>query len=84
VQRVREALADKTSLAVATYDGRWGHPVGLGARHVQPAAAAARGDEGARSYLRAHADVVHEVECGDVGDPGDLDLPGDLEETARG
>ncbi|WP_194860639.1 NTP transferase domain-containing protein, partial [Dietzia sp. SYD-A1] len=65
-------------LAVATYDGRWGHPVLLGGRHHPGVIASATGDVGARRYLRAHADAVTEVPCGDTGSPRDVDVPGDL------
>ena len=81
VRRVLDAVADRSSLAVATYDGRWGHPVALGAEHVWPAAVSASGDQGARPYLRAHLDLVREVECSDIGDPADVDLPADLPPT---
>ena len=78
VARVRDALADRRSLVVATYDGHWGHPVGLGAEHAGAAAARAVGDAGARAYLREHAATVRLVECGDVGTGDDVDHPGDL------
>ena len=78
VARVRAVLAGRASLAVATYAGRWGHPVALGADHVAAAAADATGDAGARAYLRRHADDVVLVECGDVGAGDDVDQPGDL------
>ncbi|MEH6382400.1 MAG: NTP transferase domain-containing protein, partial [Dietzia cercidiphylli] len=48
-------------LAVATYGGRWGHPVLLGGRHHPGVIASAVGDVGARRYLRAHAASVVEV-----------------------
>lgn len=66
-------------LAVATYGGRWGHPVLLGGRHHPGVIASAVGDVGARRYLRAHAASVVEVPCDDTGSPLDVDVPGDLD-----
>jgi CTP:molybdopterin cytidylyltransferase MocA len=62
-------------LARASYDGVPGHPVLLGRAHWAGVAAAAVGDEGARPYLRRHADAVMSVPCEDVADGTDLDLP---------
>ncbi|MFI7595350.1 NTP transferase domain-containing protein [Micromonospora sp. NPDC049359] len=75
VRRVaRDATAE--SLAMATYrDGRRGHPVLLGRDHWPGVAEAATGDRGARDYLRAHATAVRLVDCADVADDTDVDLP---------
>lgn len=67
------ALASPGALAQATYRGRPGHPVLIGRDHWAGVAAVAVGDRGARDYLRAR-DVVR-VECGDVGDGRDIDVP---------
>ncbi|AWH97474.1 nucleotidyltransferase family protein [Dietzia psychralcaliphila] len=93
VRRVREAgsgdgardgagAGDGADLAVATYGGRWGHPVLLGGRHHPGVIASAVGDVGARRYLRAHSASVVEVPCDDTGSPRDVDVPGDLEAPA--
>ncbi|MEU5399899.1 nucleotidyltransferase family protein [Streptomyces sp. NPDC005963] len=78
VARVRSAYGSHETLATATYGGRRGHPVLLGAAHWAAAAADARGDQGARSYLAAHASTLTLVECGDVADPADIDTAADL------
>ncbi|MBI1378033.1 MAG: NTP transferase domain-containing protein [Frankiales bacterium] len=79
-EAVRRALAGAAgtadgaparALAVATYDGRRGHPVVLGRAHWAGAAASAAGDRGARDYLATHAPVL--VEVGDVASDDDLD-----------
>jgi nicotine blue oxidoreductase len=75
VRRVA-ALAEPDVLARATYDGRPGHPVLLGVRHLTAIAESARGDEGARGYLRRHGAV--EVECADLAAGADVDHPEDL------
>jgi CTP:molybdopterin cytidylyltransferase MocA len=76
--RVRAACRSAGTLAAATYDGRRGHPVLIGAEHFAAVARLARGDEGARGYLRGHQAGLVLVECGDVADPADIDLPSDL------
>ena len=44
--------------------------------------ALAVGDAGARPFLRAHPDLVTLVECGDTGQPDDLDTRSDLDRLA--
>ncbi|GAA3874163.1 nucleotidyltransferase family protein [Streptomyces lacrimifluminis] len=77
--RVLAAYTSGESLAAASYDGRRGHPVLFGAAHWAGVAAAAAGDRGARDYLRVHDDAITLVECGDVGQPYDIDTPSDLD-----
>ncbi|MET8527811.1 nucleotidyltransferase family protein [Micromonospora sp. NPDC005172] len=77
-EAVRRVACDATaeSLTMATYrDGRRGHPVLLGREHWAGVAGAATGDRGARDYLRAHAAAVRLVDCADVADDTDVDLP---------
>jgi nicotine blue oxidoreductase len=59
------------ALARASYDGAPGHPVLIGRAHWQAVLATARGDRGARDYLRT-ADVAV-VECGNLGSGVDAD-----------
>ncbi len=56
---------------------RWAHPLVLDAALAGPAAASARGDHGARDFLRAHADLVDVVDH--PGDGRDLDTAADLD-----
>lgn len=65
-------------VAMATYDGRRGHPVLLGREHWPEVIRTAVGDAGARLFLRAHADLVVEVPCDGIASPEDIDTPGDL------
>ncbi|WP_128380070.1 nucleotidyltransferase family protein [Streptomyces cavernae] len=78
VARVLAAYRSPASLASATYHGKRGHPVLFGADHWPGIAEAAVGDQGARAYLRIHADAVTPVECGDVAEPYDIDTEADL------
>ncbi|MBD8078189.1 nucleotidyltransferase family protein [Cellulosimicrobium arenosum] len=56
---------------------RWAHPLVLDAALAGPAAASARGDRGAREFLREHADLIDVVEH--PGDGRDLDTESDLD-----
>ncbi|MET7700224.1 nucleotidyltransferase family protein [Streptomyces sp. NPDC005485] len=76
--RVLAAYESPASLVAAAYDGERGHPVLFGADHWAGIAATATGDRGARAYLKAHADTVRLIECGDVAQPYDIDTEGDL------
>jgi CTP:molybdopterin cytidylyltransferase MocA len=75
VRRVVES-ASAEALVRATYGGQPGHPVVIGRAHWDGVVASARGDEGARGYLRAHD--VELVECADVADGTDADTVQDL------
>jgi serine O-acetyltransferase len=59
--------------ARSTVVGNPGHPVLLGREHWAGVIETASGDEGARRYLAAHD--VTEVDCTDLADPLDLDVP---------
>jgi CTP:molybdopterin cytidylyltransferase MocA len=58
----------------ATYDGRPGHPVVLGARQIRALSSLA-GDRGARDLLRDG----HTIECGELCSGRDVNTPDDLE-----
>ncbi|MGI5459221.1 nucleotidyltransferase family protein [Streptomyces sp. CA-249302] len=77
-RRVVGAFEGESSLVSAAYDGVRGHPVLFGAAHWEGIAASATGDRGARAYLKAYADAVTLVECGDVAEPYDIDTEADL------
>jgi len=78
IRRLIAAFAAGASVAVACYQGKPRNPVLIAREHWAEAAAAAEGDAGARTFLRARPELVTAVECGDTGLPDDLDTPGDL------
>lgn len=82
VQRLMSAFAGGASVAVACYDGQPRNPVLLAREHWQRATELAAGDVGARPFLRAHPELVTLVECGDTGQPDDIDTAEDLERVA--
>jgi molybdenum cofactor cytidylyltransferase len=78
VGRLVAAFAKGAKVAVATYGGKRRNPV-LFSREVWPLLEAElAGDEGARSVLRRHPELVVEVPCEGVGDPTDVDTREDL------
>ncbi|MFB2597602.1 NTP transferase domain-containing protein [Herbiconiux sp. P17] len=72
IRRVAEG-ATETTLRQASYGGRPGHPVVIGAAHFAALAATLDGDVGARPYLTAHG--VEAVDCTDLGGGDDVDAP---------
>lgn len=69
---------DGAGVVVAAYGGVPRNPVLLAREHWPEALRLAVGDTGARPFLRAHPELVTLVECGDTGDPADVDTPDDL------
>jgi CTP:molybdopterin cytidylyltransferase MocA len=78
VRRLIAAYRDGASVAVAAYDGTRRNPVLIAREHWATVAGLAAGDTGARPFLRAHSDLVTQVECGDTGSPDDVDTAEDL------
>ncbi|WP_103564610.1 nucleotidyltransferase family protein [Actinomadura rubteroloni] len=78
VRRLVAAHARGAEIAVATYAGEPRNPVLFAREHVRDVAASARGDRGARAFLRARPELVTPVACDDVASPADLDTPADL------
>jgi CTP:molybdopterin cytidylyltransferase MocA len=78
LERLAAAWRAGAVAAVATYDNQPRNPAVLD-RSIWPAvSAAARGDIGARGWLREHPDKVVDVPCDGTGDPVDIDTPLDL------
>jgi nicotine blue oxidoreductase len=78
VRRLIAAYQNGAEVVVATYHGEPRNPVLLARRHWAGVLGMAVGDAGARPYLRAHPDLVTQVECADTGRPDDVDTPQDL------
>jgi nicotine blue oxidoreductase len=70
--------SDGAPAAIATYDGRRGHPVLLSAPVWSQVADLAVGEVAAKAWLQAHPDQVREVDCTGLGSPRDVDRPEDL------
>lgn len=68
------AGAAARALRRAVHDGRPGHPVLIGREHWPALVDSLVGDEGAGRYLRDHG--AERVECGDLWDGYDQDVPG--------
>jgi CTP:molybdopterin cytidylyltransferase MocA len=83
VSRLIAAHAAGAVVAVACYDGRPRNPVLISREYWPEVAALAAGDVGARPFLRAHPELVTQIECGDTGRPDDVDTPDDLARVER-
>lgn len=84
VRRLITAHHAGATVAVAAYGGRPRNPVLIAAVHWPEVLGMAAGDTGARPFLRAHPELVTLVECGDVGNPDDIDTPEDLARVRAG
>ena len=78
VRRLIAAHQAGASIAVAAYDGRPRNPVLIAREHWAEVLTLAKGDAGARPFLRAHPGLVTLIECGDTGSPDDIDTAEDL------
>jgi CTP:molybdopterin cytidylyltransferase MocA len=78
VRRLIGAYRAGATVAVAAYAGRPRNPVLIAREHWAEVIATATGDTGARAFLRARPELVTLVECGDTGQPDDIDTPEDL------
>ena len=74
VRRVLQAAhSSPHGIARAAYGTRPGHPVVIAREHWPAVVAMATGDEGARAFLRRHADHVVAVDCSDLASGRDID-----------
>ena len=77
MEAVRDALIGGAPLVAPYFRARRGHPVGIAGR-FRAELLAARGDEGARQLLQAHAAELVKIPVGDPGVIRDIDTPADL------
>ena len=77
LQAVLAAFSANDQIVVPSFEGRRGHPVLFGARHLG-ALRQLGGDTGAREILKQHAALVREVPVNDPGVLLDVDTPQDL------
>jgi nicotine blue oxidoreductase len=59
------------------FEGRAGHPVKIGREHWQAVIESARGDIGARNFLKGRSDIRY-IPLADLATGNDLDTPEDL------
>ena len=78
VRAVAEALERGAPVVAPAYRGARGHPVGFGAA-LRSELVALRGDQGARSILRAHAGELMQLAVDDPGILRDVDTRADLD-----
>jgi CTP:molybdopterin cytidylyltransferase MocA len=78
LRRVSSTLRGGAPAAVAVYEGEARTPVGLSREVWADVASTVVGDQGARGWLRAHSELVTDVECADLGPWTDVDTPADL------
>jgi len=77
ITMVAQQLKDGADIVMPEYQGQRGHPVGFSSK-FRNALESLRGDEGARSIIRKHAQQVSTFECDDPGILADIDTLADL------
>ncbi|MBI2426061.1 MAG: nucleotidyltransferase family protein [Candidatus Hydrogenedentes bacterium] len=83
VQAVHGALeADPDAIVLPVFNGRRGHPVGIGAR-FREAILSRYDDVGLRGLMQEYADAVRTVAVEDAGVLMDLDTPEEYEAALR-
>ena len=75
---VSEAIGAQALIALPTYQGMRGHPVGLSAR-LREELYEVQGDEGAREVLKRHAQDCIQIACDDPGILRDIDTVEDID-----
>ncbi len=78
ITKVLEAIGAGALIALPTYHGKRGHPVGLSAR-LRKELLEVQGDEGAREVVKRHADDCLLIECDDPGILRDIDAREDID-----
>lgn len=77
INQIKYTLEKGAPIAVPTYGGQRGHPVGFSALFSQELSSL-QGDIGARMLLQQYSDDITYVECDDPGIVFDIDVPEDL------
>ena len=77
IARVASAVAEGSPVAAPFHHGMRGHPVGFSAACFA-ALAALTGDDGAKSVVEAHRDMLARIDVDDDGTLCDIDTPADL------
>ena len=72
-EAIKRVMEHEAPVVVATFDGKRGHPVVFNRKYWKEIGKAAKGDKGARKFLKQHVEMAELVECGDVADGRDLD-----------
>lgn len=77
IQAISEQLNAGAAIVIPTYQGKRGHPVGFSSK-FRDELLTLKGDKGARSIIKRHADEVTLLETDDAGILVDIDTPADL------
>ena len=77
ISAVAQEIMQGAAIAMPTFNGQRGHPVGFSAE-FRHALTQVTGDEGARAIVKQHAQRVKLISCDDAGILADIDTPADL------
>jgi molybdenum cofactor cytidylyltransferase len=77
IRKIADALRLGAPLAVPSWQGRRGHPVGF-SQDLGPDLLALNGDVGAKAVIQAYLELAQIIDCDDPGILQDIDKPEDL------
>lgn len=77
ISRVADAIHHGAEIAMPSYQGQRGHPVGFAAK-FRSALTQLSGDEGARAIIKRHAEALTVLETDDAGVVTDIDTQEDF------
>jgi nicotine blue oxidoreductase len=72
-EAIQRVMQHDAPVVIATFDGKRGHPVVFNREYWKEISKAAKGDSGARKFLKKNIEMAELVECGDIADGRDLD-----------
>lgn len=82
ISAVAHAVMSGAAIAMPSFNGQRGHPVGFAAR-FRAELEQLTGDEGARAIVKQHAHALKLIACDDAGVLADIDTPADLTSSPR-
>ena len=76
-EAIRAVAESSQEIVMGSFNGKPGHPVKFSRKYWKEIAESAKGDVGARDFLKGRGDIFY-IPLEDLADGSDVDTPGDL------